>query len=73
MTDEPQAEGLILYGVKAIARFLGIRDRQALHLIEQGRLPVFRSGRNVCAVREDVKAWAAEQAAAARRKPGAAG
>lgn len=50
-------EGELLYGAKAIAEFLGIRDRQALYLIEKGSLPVWREGRTVCARRSTLKRW----------------
>lgn len=63
----PPIEGEMLYGTKAIAEFLGIRPRQALHLVEQDRLPNFRVGRVVCANRSTLRAWLAEQEAAAHR------
>ena len=39
----------LLYGVPAIAGFLGLRQRQARHQIEDGRIPVFRMGAIICA------------------------
>lgn len=50
----------MFYGVKSIAAFLGIRPRQALHMIEAGRLPHFRVGRALCASRSSLLAWLAE-------------
>ena len=40
-----------LYGTKAIGEFLGIRERQAEHLIYSGVLPAFKVGKTVCARR----------------------
>lgn len=41
--------GSILHGVTAIARHLGMRDRQAQHQVEFGRFPTFRLGGRICA------------------------
>lgn len=43
MTDDLSAADL-LYGVKAIAAFLGLTERQAQHRIDDGALPTFRLG-----------------------------
>lgn len=69
MTAKPAGpiQGEMLYGTKAIAEFLGIRPRQALHLMEQGRLPHFHIGRVLCANRSTLRAWLAEQEAAGRK------
>lgn len=53
--------GLMLYGTKAIAEFLGVRPRQALYMMEQGRLPHFKIGRALCANRKTVAEWLAAQ------------
>jgi excisionase family DNA binding protein len=41
----------LLYGVHAIAEFLGIKQRAAKHLIETRRIPFFKVGKTVCARR----------------------
>lgn len=46
MTDDVSQADL-LYGVKAIAAFLGLTDRQAQHRIDAGDLPTFRLGGKV--------------------------
>jgi hypothetical protein len=49
-TTENHAADL-LYGVHAIAEFLGIKQRAAKHLIETKRIPYFKVGKTVCARR----------------------
>ncbi|MBV9521116.1 MAG: helix-turn-helix domain-containing protein [Hyphomicrobiales bacterium] len=56
--------GDLLYGVRAIAAHLGLRDRQALHLVESGKLPHFRLGKKICARRSSLAAWIVEHEAA---------
>ena len=68
MSDATDDDAGLLYGVPAIAQFLGLRDRQTYHLVEKG-LPVFRVGNKVCARRTTLKAWLAEQETAAQPKP----
>jgi excisionase family DNA binding protein len=41
----------LLYGVKSIASFLGIKERSAQHLVETKRIPYFKVGKTVCARR----------------------
>jgi hypothetical protein len=53
--------GPLLYGVRSIAQFLGIKPRQAMHLIEQDRLPHFRVGRVLCTTRATLSDWLASQ------------
>ena len=56
--------GDLLYGVPAIAEFLGVRVRQARHLCESGRLPTFKLGsQKICARRSTLWRWLAEQEA----------
>lgn len=57
----------LLYGVPAIAKYLGIRDRQARHSCETGRIPTFRIGSIICARKSDVDAWIANLAAGTRK------
>lgn len=64
--------GELLYGVAAIARFLGVTDRQALYLVEKSAFPFWKQDRIVCARRATLLAWIGEreqQATAERRKP----
>lgn len=60
MADANDDDAGLLYGVPAIAQFLGLRDRQTYHLVEKG-LPVFRVGNKVCARRATLRTWLADQ------------
>ncbi len=66
---EPE-EGPVLYGAAAIARYLGLRERQARHLIEHGRLPAFKLGATVVARRRTLNAWLDELEHSRTRRPG---
>lgn len=61
--NEPNAADL-LYGVKAIAAFLGLTDRQAQHRIDAGDIPTFRLGGvkrgTICARRSSLRTWLAD-------------
>src|SRR4051794_23346845 len=48
MTDTPEASDL-LYGSRAIARYLGLTERQAAHRIAAGVIPHFKIEGTVCA------------------------
>jgi hypothetical protein len=50
----------LLYGVPAIATFLGLRTKQARHRIAAGAIPVFRIGDTICARRSSLANWLAE-------------
>lgn len=54
----------LLYGVKAIAAFLGLTRPQAQHRIDRGELPTFRLGEGVrgtiCARRTTLRAHLAK-------------
>jgi len=50
----------LLYGVPAIAAFLGLRTKQARHRIAAGAIPVFRIGGTICARRTSLANWLAE-------------
>ena len=63
MKHPADSAGDMLYGTKSIAEHLGIRPRQALHLIEQDRLPHFHVGKIICARRSTLTAWIAAQEA----------
>ena len=47
-TSNPSAAGAdLLYGAHAIARYLGIKERAAYHLIETRRIPFFKIGKTL--------------------------
>jgi excisionase family DNA binding protein len=46
----------LLFGVRAIADYLGLKERSVEHMIHEGRLPVFKAGRTVCARRAKILA-----------------
>jgi excisionase family DNA binding protein len=53
-TPKPSLD--LLYGAHAIAEYLNITVRQAEHLIETGRIPIFKIGRTVAARRSKLNA-----------------
>ena len=59
LPDRSPDQGDLLYGAKAIAAYLGVRERQARHLIEHG-LPHVKLGAIVVARRSTLAAWLAE-------------
>jgi hypothetical protein len=65
MSMHPEQD--LLYGVPAIATFLGIRPRQAKHRVATGEIPSFRIGESICARRSTLTAWLAEREAEAQR------
>lgn len=65
MTEQLDSADL-LYGVAAIATFLGIPRRAAQHKIDTGDVPTFRLGKNICARRTGLRSWLAECEAAAK-------
>jgi hypothetical protein len=53
--DETMTESAdLLYGVPAIASFLGLPVKNTYYLIEKRRLPHFRIGKTVCARRSTI-------------------
>ena len=62
MTDDISKADL-LYGVQAIANFLGLSRHQAQHRIDEGVIPTFRLGGGkrgtICARRTTLRAWLA--------------
>jgi hypothetical protein len=54
MTNDNNDGADLLYGAPAVAAFLGIRLKQAQHLIEARRIPSFRIGKTVAARRSKV-------------------
>lgn len=70
-TVRPPAAGTMLYGYKAIAGHLGVKERQAKHLVETNRLrfpeggaegDVFKVGHVVCALTTRLDQWKARAA-----------
>jgi hypothetical protein len=53
--------GLLLYGASAIAKFLGLTERQVRHRVRDGELPTFKLGGTVCAQRASLVAWLAKR------------
>ena len=51
--------GLLLYGASAIAKFLGLTERQVRHRVADGELPTFKIGGTACARRASLVAWLA--------------
>jgi hypothetical protein len=56
MKTSSVAEGDLLFGRKRIAQHLGVTPRQLAHLIEKGRIPVFKIGASVCCTRSGLRA-----------------
>jgi hypothetical protein len=71
MSEEKRVADL-LYGVPAIATYLGMRERQARHLVDRGIISSFKIGGTVCASRNVVDNWLAEKQAEAVRAQRAA-
>ena len=59
-TDDKMSEKPMLYGVQEIADYLGMRERQARHQIEKGRIPTFKIGGKICARPTALDAWLEE-------------
>ena len=66
MTRRPPG-GALCYGVRSIAEHLGVKPRQALRLVELNRIPHFREGRVICAVKPSLDEWVARRAADAEK------
>jgi len=49
--DTPNVTADLLYGMQAIADFLGIKRSVAYHLAATQRIPTFKIGKTVCARR----------------------
>ena len=60
MTTDTENKPDLLYGIHAIADFLGIKERSAYHLCETRRIPFFKVGKTVCARRSTLTAKLAE-------------
>jgi hypothetical protein len=61
MTQE--SEPALLYGVAAIAKFLGLETKAARHHVENGIIPTFKmkGSRMVCARPATLRQWLADQ------------
>ena len=55
-TDYPHDTSDLLYGMRAIADFLGTKRSVAYHLAATKRIPTFKMGRTVCARRSKILA-----------------
>lgn len=66
--DQDKEGADLLYGVPAIAQFLGLGNRQVYYLKDSGALPTFTLGDTgkVCALRSALKGWLADQASKAK-------
>jgi hypothetical protein len=51
----------LLYGGKAIANYLGMRERQARYLLEKKTIPSFKIDGTVCASRAVIDQWLKKQ------------
>lgn len=58
MNDTSQTD--FLYGAAAIAKALGITEKQARHRIESRDIPTFKVGGTICARRSSLARWMAE-------------
>lgn len=65
MTAETDADVDLLYGMPAIAEFLGMELDQARHLARQGEFPTFKIRKLRCARRSTLRRWLADLEAAA--------
>jgi len=65
MTINNAGVGDLLYGARPIAEHLGITERQARYLIDQGTLPAWKEGKMICARRSSLNAWMDQREAAA--------
>ena len=52
-----QAAPRLIVGAAEIGAFLGLSERQVMHLIETGRLPVIRLGRRLAARPGSLDRW----------------
>ncbi len=53
----------LCHGIDEIAEHLGLSKDQCKHLHQEGRIPTFRIGRSVCALRSKLDAWLQAKAA----------
>ena len=54
---EELTSGDLLYGVKAIADFLGMGRHQCQHRCDDKTIPTFRMGRNIVARKSTLAKW----------------
>ena len=47
----------VLWRVKIIAAYLGLREKAAQHRIDKGEIPTFRIGNTICSRRSLLDAW----------------
>ena len=63
MTEMLNLSEDLLRGADRIAAYLGTNRRQIYHLVQTGRLPVFRMGAKLCARKSRLLAWIEQQEA----------
>lgn len=56
----PSETSDLLYGARAIATFLGMREKQVRNRIDQNLIPTFRLGGTVCARKSRLAEWIGE-------------
>lgn len=47
----------LLYGVPAIAEYVGLTDKQVYHLHYKNDLPTFKIGGKICSLKSRVDGW----------------
>lgn len=62
--SEPNENIDLIWGVKNIAQFIGLNERQTFHLLSKGRLPAKNVGGRWVAVRSKLVNFFTEEAAA---------
>lgn len=60
----------LLYGARAIADFLNLREPQVRGMIEEGTIPTFKVGWRVCALKSKLNEWFTARANAAANAQG---
>ena len=65
MSETHKAPPRLIVGATEIGAFLGLTERQVLHMVEQGRLPVLRLGRRIAARPFTLDRWLDERERAA--------
>ena len=61
MTEATKIDSTVLWGVKNIARAIGKPPRGVYHLLETGRLPARKIGRQLIATKEALDRFFADQ------------
>ena len=59
--DAASESSTILYGVPAIAKWLGLTQKQTRHRVQRGQIPSFRIGSTICCTTTILTMWLGEQ------------